>query len=146
MSVLVEIHSLIPAFEARLGGRSATEEQRRIYACNPNCMDASDIGKTLLDLAGIQPVRREWHFNESPKMGHVFLSLLEMGAPLGETDFLIDPTYLQFADPTADIDCLPNVFLGSRDEIVGLMRDRGFTSRTEAADLYLEQTWMPGKN
>lgn len=146
MNVLSSVHLLVPRLESSIGGKNSTPEQRRRYARGPNCLIASEAARTILELSGIEPIRREFHRSHEPRMDHAFVSLREMGQPLGMDDILVDPTYLQFVDHGVNIEKLPNIFVGTRGEILELMTNRDFTSRPEAVDLYCEQTWLPAKN
>jgi hypothetical protein len=137
------IKILIPTLEVAISGET-NPARHRAWAMGTNCMRAAEYGKMFLRNAGLQDVRREVHYSSS--MGHAFLALLDEGVDtIDMSDPIVDPTYLQFALPSLELSKLPNTFVGSRLQMIELMRDDGFTANQYAPDLYMADTWIPSK-
>jgi hypothetical protein len=126
--------------EARVRDMRTRRAQARV------CLTVAPRACQFLKRQGV-PVVTEYHVvhRDDGAWGHMFVSGIEAGQQsLLPEDFVIDPTYRQFLDPSSTED-LPNIFVGPRAVVMDLVETGMFADRQLGA-LYTTESWVPGRS
>ena len=120
---------------------------RRQRASGDNCQISVVFAGAYLG-GGSHPLSPEYHEiilgASGLDYGHKFVSRLldPTATTLSDEDLIVDPTYLQFMKRDLPSEDWPNIFVGSRAEIVEAVGNPRFSRDPGVVILYQQPSWV----